>query len=92
MKNRKVNSEARQISESSESTLIKRFLEFVCLLTSSDHISKAEIEQKLNIKDSAFYKYLANARKYFKIDYVGTIGGNAYYSIDKESFKKYFSL
>lgn len=70
----------------------KRFLSFIQLLTSADSISKADILEKINIQDSAFYNYLASARELFPITYEGSIGGNAYYSIDKKSLAKYFNV
>jgi hypothetical protein len=69
-----------------------KFLEFLKLLTEKDSISKDEIKERLNIKESAFFTYLANARQFFSINFVGGIGGNAYYSIDKKSLMKYFNI
>lgn len=69
-----------------------RFVEFIQALSSSDCISRAEIQERTKLKDSAFYNYLAAARQIFKIEYVGSIGDNAYYSIDKRSIEKYFNL
>lgn len=45
-----------------------------------------------NVGESVFYTYLSAARKNFTIKCVGSIGGNAYYSIDKKTVKKYFNL
>jgi hypothetical protein len=70
----------------------RRFIEFLRVFALSDSISKGEVMQVMNMKESAFYKYLAICRKVVKIKYVGSIGGNAYYSLDKDSLRKYFEL
>ena len=70
----------------------RRFLEFIQILTSADSISKADIKEKLLLQDSAFYMYLSELRKIIPVEYVGSIGGNAYYSIDKGELAKYFNL
>lgn len=70
----------------------ERFLKFIQILSSQDKISKAEIKTILNINETAFYKYLRNARELFPIAMEGSIGGNAYYSIDKKSLATYFNI
>jgi len=70
----------------------KRFMRFIQLLTTVDSISKADILEKIDIHDSAFYNYLASARELFPVTYEGSIGGNAYYSIDKGKLAEYFNL
>lgn len=70
----------------------RTFIEFVRLFTEADTVSRADIMEKMNLKESAFYKYLAECRKIFTIKCEGSIGGNAYYSIEKNSIKKFFNL
>lgn len=70
----------------------ERFLKFIQLLTSENQISKAEIQSILKIGNTAFYKYLRNARELFPIEMDGSLGGNAYYSIDKTALAKYFNI
>lgn len=70
----------------------RRFLEFIQVLTSADSISKADIKDRLSLQDSAFYVYLSELRKIIPVEYVGSIGGNAYYSIDKGKLAEYFNL
>ncbi|MBL7971282.1 MAG: HTH domain-containing protein [Prolixibacteraceae bacterium] len=70
----------------------ERFLKFIQLLTSENQISKAEIQSRLNVSDTAFYKYLRNARELFPIEMEGNLGGGAYYSIDKKSLAEYFNI
>lgn len=68
-------------------------LEFVHYLCAADTRSRSDIMQKMgNVGESVFYTYLSAARKNFTIKCVGSIGGNAYYSIDKKTVKKYFNL
>jgi predicted DNA-binding transcriptional regulator YafY len=69
-----------------------RLIEFVHILSNADSVSRAAIMEQLNIKKSAFYRYLDEARQYFPIEYVGSIGTNGYYSINKESIAEYFNL
>ena len=70
----------------------RTFIEFVRLFTQADTVSRADIMERMNMKPAAFYKYLNECRKIFQIKFEGSIGGNAYYSIDKKSIKKYFNL
>ncbi len=70
----------------------KRLLIFIQILSSADYVSKAEIEEKLNLKKSAFYKYLKVVKEVFPVEHVGTIGQNSYYSIDKKAIQKFFNL
>jgi hypothetical protein len=70
----------------------RTFLEFVRLFTQADTVSRANIMEQMNMKQSAFYKYLAECQKIFTITYQGSIANNAYYSLDKNSLKKYFNL
>ena len=69
-----------------------RILQFIQLLSSADMVSKEEIKEKLSIQNSAFYKHLAEIRELFSIEYVGSIGGNAYYQIDKKTVANYFNI
>jgi hypothetical protein len=70
----------------------RKYFRFIQLFTESETVSKADIMKDMNLKSSTFYKYLAECRKIFKIKYEGSIGGNAYYSINKESIYIFFNL
>ena len=69
-----------------------RLFYFVQILSSADMVSKSDIEAKLDIHQSTFYKYLSETRDIFKVTYQGSMGGNAYYSIDKAQIKNFFKL
>lgn len=71
---------------------VLRSFEFLRILSASESVSKADIMQHLNLRDTAFYKHLAFLRQHFTIRYVGSIGGNAYYSLDKTQLAAYFNL
>jgi len=70
----------------------ERFLGFIHLLASKDQISREEIKDELKIQNTAFYKYLRNARQLFPVVMEGSIGGNAYYSIDKRKLAVFFNI
>jgi len=71
---------------------LEQHFEFVQLLTAAGHISREQVCEAMNMQKSAFYFYLKNAKKMFKIEYVGNLGGSPYYSIDKKTVQKYFNL
>lgn len=69
-----------------------KYFRFIQIFTEAESVSRADIMEKMDLKQSAFYKYMAECRKIFNIKNVGSIGGNTYYSIEKKSIKKYFNL
>lgn len=71
---------------------VERFVKFIHLLCLHDKISKSDVMETLKIGDTSFYKHLKNARELFSVYYVGSIGDNAYYSIDKTELAKYFNI
>lgn len=69
-----------------------KLIYFIQILASSDFVSKEDIKEKLIIRESAFYKHLAEIRKLFPVECVGSVGSDACYSIDKKTVAKFFFM